>query len=94
MRLRPMPALAQLPAVDDVADEIDRVGVVVPEKIKKKMRLGCFRAKVQIGQKKRAIAALGRLGCVVDPATPFRSGVSGIIARPRPRRGSARCLPP
>ena len=32
--LRPVPALTQLPAVDNIAHEIDRIGVIMLEKIK------------------------------------------------------------
>ena len=33
VRLRPVPARAQLPAIDDVADEIDVIGVVPAQKV-------------------------------------------------------------
>ena len=33
VRLRPIPARLELPAIDDIADEIDHVGVVVAEEL-------------------------------------------------------------
>jgi hypothetical protein len=39
VRLRPVPALLQPPAIDDIADQIDRVGIVKPHEIEQKMRL-------------------------------------------------------
>ena len=39
MGLRPVPAGFQLPAVDDVADEIDRVGLEVAQEGEKPFRL-------------------------------------------------------
>ena len=40
MRLRPVPAGAEPPAVDDVADQVDRVGLDMAQHIQDKMRLG------------------------------------------------------
>ena len=55
MRLRPVPAALQSPAVDDVADEVDRVGLVEFEKIKEKVSLTSFGAEMDVGQKQRAV---------------------------------------
>ena len=41
--LRPVPAGAQLPSVDDVADQIDGVGIVVTQEIEQLAR-PCMRA--------------------------------------------------
>ena len=48
MRLRPVPARAKPPAVDDVADQVDRVGLDVTQHIEDKMGLAAPRAQVQI----------------------------------------------
>ena len=49
--LRPKPARAQLPAVNDIADEIDRVGVVVAQKTEELCGLAAARAEMDIGDK-------------------------------------------
>ena len=48
MRLRPVPAGAEPPAVDDVADQIDRVRLDMAQHIQDKMSLAATRAQVQI----------------------------------------------
>ena len=48
MRLRPIPAGAKPPAVDDVADQIDRVRLDMAQHIQDKMSLAATRAQVQI----------------------------------------------
>jgi hypothetical protein len=48
VRLRPVPAGAQPPAVDDIADQVDRVGLDMAEHIQDEMRLAPARAQVQI----------------------------------------------
>src|SRR5262249_41760283 len=54
MGLRPIPATAQLPHVDDVADQIDGLGVVHPEKIEKLAGLAAARSEVNVRDEKRA----------------------------------------
>ena len=49
--LRPVPARLQLPAVDDVADQIDRVGVVIAQEIEKLLGLATARAEMHIRNK-------------------------------------------
>ena len=56
VHLRPVPAGAQPPPVDDVADQKDRVRVVVAQEIQDQMRLAAARAQMHIGQEDRAIA--------------------------------------
>ncbi len=51
--LRPVPAGPQLPAVDDVADQIDRVGIVIAQEIEKLVGLATARAEMHIGNKER-----------------------------------------
>lgn len=41
--LRPIPAFAQAPTVDDVADEIEVVGIGVPQEIEKEFGLAAAR---------------------------------------------------
>ncbi len=53
VRLRPIPSAADLPAVDDVADEIKVVGFGVAEKIEEVMCLAAGSAEMQIGNPDR-----------------------------------------
>jgi hypothetical protein len=53
MRLEPKGAPPDAPEIDDVANEIDRVGIVVAEKIKKGFRLARPCAEMQIRNEKR-----------------------------------------
>ena len=46
--LRPVPALAQAPAVDDVADQIDRIGLVDLEEIEEDRRLAATCSQMNI----------------------------------------------
>ena len=55
--LRPVPARPQPPAVDDVADEEDRVGVVVAKEIEHQLGLAAARAQMQVGDEDGAIAS-------------------------------------
>ena len=48
MRLRPIPACAESPAVNDVADEVDRVGLHMAQHVQDEMRLAPACAQVQI----------------------------------------------
>ena len=48
MHLRPVPARAQPPAIDDVADQVDRVGLDVAQHVQNKMGLAAARAEMQI----------------------------------------------
>lgn len=62
--LRPIPAALQAPAVDDVADEDDRVRLVVAQKIDQEIRLGRLRAQMNIGNEERPQFPNGiLLGC-------------------------------
>ena len=54
VRLRPIPARSQLPAVDDVADEVDRLGVVVAQEVEQELRLAPLRAEMHVGDEQRA----------------------------------------
>ena len=46
--LRPMPGRAQRPAIDDIADQIDRVGFVMAEKIEELVGLTAAGAEMHI----------------------------------------------
>ena len=51
MVLRPEPAGAQLPAVDDVADQINGLGIVIAQKADELIGLATARAEMHIGNK-------------------------------------------
>ena len=59
VRLRPIPRGAQCPTVDNVADEIDRLGFVTAEKVEKLVGLTAARTKMHIGDEKRAKPSRG-----------------------------------
>ena len=70
VRLRPVPAAAQSPAVDDVADQEESVGVVVAQEIERQLGLAAARAKMKIGEEDRPVAP-GRVvgfcqGCLAE----------------------------
>src|SRR5262245_18528540 len=54
VELRPIPARLQLPTVDDVADEINGIGLVMAEEVEEAAGLAAFGTEVDIGQKQRA----------------------------------------
>ena len=58
-------AAPQPPAVDDVADQIDRFGIVVAQEVEQELGLGRLRAEVDIGDEQRAEFA----GCVAGHAS-------------------------
>ena len=64
VRLRPVPGAAQLPAVDDVADEVERLAFHVPEEREQLAGLAAGCAEVQVGDPDRAHAQAAA-GCVV-----------------------------
>ena len=49
VRLRPIPGRAQRPAVDDVADEIDRFGFVTAEEVEQLVGLAAARSEMHVG---------------------------------------------
>ncbi len=61
VRLRPVPATAQLPAVQNVANQIQRVRFVVLQEIEQELGLATGRAEVDVGDPERAVVA-GRMG--------------------------------
>ncbi len=60
VRLRPIPAALQPPAVDDVADEIKGVGVMMLQKVEQQLGLKPSGAEMEIRQEQRP-EALGAL---------------------------------
>ena len=54
--LRPIPTTLEAPTVDDVADEIDRLRVVMLEEIEDELVLATPRPKMQVGHEEGAIA--------------------------------------
>ncbi len=56
VRLRPVPAFLQLPAVDDVAHEVEVFRLVVPQEVEQIRRLTTARAEVDVGQPDGAVA--------------------------------------
>ncbi|MBA7680558.1 hypothetical protein ES703_88878 [subsurface metagenome] len=59
--LRPVPVRLQRPAVDDISDEIDRVGVVNAEEIQQSVGLRTAGSEMDIGDEQSAEAPIGRL---------------------------------
>ena len=53
--LRPVPAALQAPAVDDVADQVDLVGVVVLQEIEQELGLAAARAQMNVGDEDGAV---------------------------------------
>src|SRR5437879_4047781 len=53
MSLRPVPSRAQLPAVDDVADEIDGVRVVAAQEVEQPLGLAAAGAEMDIREEER-----------------------------------------
>ena len=54
VRLRPVPARLQLPAIDDVADQIDDVRFMKAEEIEQALGLTASRSKMYIGYEESA----------------------------------------
>ncbi len=78
---------AQRPAVDDVADQIDRVGFVVAEEIEQPVGLAAARAEMHVGDEKRAKPSAMAF-CRHERAEAFvsicgRSMYAGAISRVR-----------
>ena len=60
--LGPIPAALELPAIDDVADEIQVVGIVVPEEIEQIFGLATRCSQVDVGDPDRAIPVRAGIG--------------------------------
>jgi hypothetical protein len=53
IEIQPAPTGFQLPAVDDIADQINGVGVVIAEKVEKPVGLAAARAEMNVGDEER-----------------------------------------
>jgi hypothetical protein len=58
VRLAPVPAAPELPGVDDVADQVEMLGLVVPQKVQQVFGLAAGGAQVHVGNPDRAILGL------------------------------------
>ena len=89
VRLRPVPARAQLPAVDDVADEIDRLGVVPAQEVEQPLGLAAARAEMHVGDEQcaEACAALSSVTSagshVADHAASYANSYCGSMTATR-----------
>src|SRR5262249_30617740 len=54
VKLRPIPGRLELPAVDDVADEIDGLGFVMAKKVEKLVRLATAGSEMDVRQEQRS----------------------------------------
>jgi hypothetical protein len=61
VRLRPVPVRLQRPAIDDIADQVDHVGVVCAEEIEQLVGLRAAGSEMDIGDKQGAKAPLRTL---------------------------------
>ena len=70
VRLRPVKRLLQCPAVDDVANEVERVGLVVAQEVEQEGSLAAARAEMDVRDEDRAVALrrwlVRRLGIRVE----------------------------
>src|SRR5262249_8532139 len=71
VRLRPVPTRPELPPVDDVADEVNRIGVVVAQEIEQPIGLAAFGSELHVGDEQRAKRPCASRGHAV--ATRWRS---------------------
>ncbi len=56
VRLRPVPAGLQRPAIDDIADEIDGIGIMAAEKVQQSVGLRAAGSEMDVGDKQSAKA--------------------------------------
>src|ERR1700722_17513416 len=70
MRLRPVPVGSQRPAVDNVADEIDGIGVMAAEEVQQSVGLRAAGSEMDIGDKQSAKAPFRQL--VTHSVIPMR----------------------
>jgi hypothetical protein len=78
VRLLPVPAPLQAPAVDDVADQVERVGLVPLEEIEQELGLAAGRAEMHVGNPDGAVPMRGR---IVDGLERPRRGGIGKLRR-------------
>src|SRR6516165_5740779 len=78
VRLRPEPSRFELPAIDDVADEIDGIRVVEAQEIEQRFGLTAFCAEMDVGQKQRPNVH-ERVGRALNHQR-FRRASCGLVA--------------
>ena len=76
VRLRPVPRPLQTPAVDDIADEVDRLCFGVFEEVEEKLSLAAASSEVQVRDPNRAV--IGNR-CEVGHRAPPPPSQSGCI---------------
>ena len=59
VRLRPVPARAQLPAVDDVADQIERLALHMADEVEQQLGLTALGAQMDVGNEDGPVLADG-----------------------------------
>ncbi|GJE62734.1 hypothetical protein MPOCJGCO_4869 [Methylobacterium trifolii] len=92
--LRPVPARAELPAVHDVAHEVDRVCVVVLEEVEQQPGLAALGAEMRIGQEQGADADRAvRLGAFRRAGVLSRDDASVFRHEPLPAPDTGRAKP-
>ena len=89
--LRPVPAALQAPAVDDVAHEIDRVRIVMAQKVDQQLCLKPARPQVQIREKQSAIA-MARDFFRHPISTCFQRSPEGRLAFPPQEKKNQICV--
>jgi hypothetical protein len=92
-RLVPLPVPAQLPAVNDVADEVEVARLVLAQEVEEQFGLGVFAAQVDVGNPDGAVvqATPGRRR-LLRPDTRLWARVSGA-ASDKPERGRSLTRP-
>src|SRR3984957_17748094 len=84
MRLRPVPVGSQRPAVDNVADEIDGIGVMAAEEVQQSVGLRAAGSEMDIGDKQSAKAPFRQL--VTHSVIPMREQLTdsrdNVMTRP------------
>jgi hypothetical protein len=83
VRVRPVPAFLEPPAVDDVADQIERLALDCVEEVEQQRRVAAARAEVDVTDPDRAVPALwpkpARFG--LGPGQPVGQGTGPRIPR-------------
>src|SRR5665647_3492826 len=61
VRLRPVPAGLQRPAIDDIANQVDGIGIMAAEKVQQSFGLRAAGPEVNVGDKQSAKAPFWQL---------------------------------
>ena len=94
LRLGPIPAPAELPAIDDVAHEKQRVARILCQEVGQQFRLATARAQMDIGDEDGAVAAFRRRAGMGNAKWRFRALAALRSERPGAQVGIGRpsCL--